>query len=252
LLLGLLTTELVVVAGLLTHDTSPGHASHDRVPSVRLMALLSSAEALQAQPSEGDVEAGREVFESYCAMCHGADATGMMGMHPSLRGAVERLTREGVEVTIRKGRRTTPPMPAFEGRLSDEQITDVVAYIASLPPGPRNFGPEAGGGGGMGDMMDDRRDRDGRDAGSFGLAVAAVALVLGAGVVVVLAARHHRRDMSGVEKARAVLGATPPASSPGRSISSVAETSRPKTTGRGVGAMTTAAPHVIGVAQPPG
>ncbi len=206
LLLGLLTTELVVVGGLLIHGPSPAHASHDRAPSVSFLALLSSAEARQTQPSGDDVEAGRKVFESHCAMCHGAEATGMMGMHPSLRGAVERLTREGVEVTIRKGRRTTPPMPAFEGRLSDEEITDVVAYIASLPPGPRNFGPEAGGGGGMGDMMDGLSDRDGDDSGSFGLAVvAAAALVLGAGAVLVLAVRYRRRDMSGVENARAVL-----------------------------------------------
>jgi hypothetical protein len=86
------------------------------------------------------------VFVANCAMCHGADASGMMGMHPSLRGAVDRLSRDGVEVTIRRGRRTQPPMPAWDGRLTDRQIDDVIAYIASLPAGPRNFGPEAGGG----------------------------------------------------------------------------------------------------------
>lgn len=206
--LGLLTADLVVVAGLVAHVSSPAHARHDRGDSTRLWALPTSAQELEAQPSGGDVEAGRKVFESRCAMCHGADATGMMGMHPSLRGAVDRLTRDGVEVTIRKGRQTTPPMPAFEGRLSDEEITAVVAYIASLPPGPRNFGPEDGGGGGMGgmgDMMDGRRDRDGDDSGSFGLTVAVAALVLGAGAILVLAVRHHRREISGVENARAVL-----------------------------------------------
>jgi hypothetical protein len=45
-------------------------------------------------------------------MCHGSDAARMTGTHPSLRGAVERLSSEGVEVTIRKGRTTMPPMPA--------------------------------------------------------------------------------------------------------------------------------------------
>ena len=80
-------------------------------------------------------------------MCHRQDAAGMMGMHPSLRGAVERLSREGVEVTIRKGRATQPPMPAFERRLSDQEIADVVAYIASLPPGPATSVPTARAGG---------------------------------------------------------------------------------------------------------
>lgn len=112
--------------------------------------------AVAQQPlPHGDLAAGRRVFVANCAMCHGADASGMMGMHPSLRGAVDRLSREGVELTIRRGRRTQPPMPAWEGRLTDGQIDDVIAYIASLPAGPRNFGPEAGGGmmgGGSGGM----------------------------------------------------------------------------------------------------
>lgn len=108
-----------------------------------------------AAPERGEPEAGEEVFASNCAMCHGQDGSGMMGMHPSLRGADERLSLEGVEVTVRNGRATTPPMPAFGGRLSDAEIDHVVAYVASLPEGPRNFGP------GRGDvrhdgMMDDR------------------------------------------------------------------------------------------------
>jgi putative membrane protein len=109
--------------------------------------------------SSGEPETGRDVFERNCAMCHGGDANGMMGMHPSLRGAVERLSFEGVEVTIRNGRDTNPPMPAFEDRLSDEEIADVIAYLDTLPVGPRNFGP--GGDGMMGGDMDEMMDGDG-------------------------------------------------------------------------------------------
>lgn len=90
--------------------------------------------------AQAGVSRGRDVFQQECAMCHGDDASGMMGMHPSLRGAAERLTTEGVGVTIRNGRRTDPPMPAFEDRLSDAEIEDVIAYLDTLPVGPRNFG----------------------------------------------------------------------------------------------------------------
>ena len=31
--------------------------------------------------NNGDPTVGREVFEANCAMCHGQDASGMMGMH---------------------------------------------------------------------------------------------------------------------------------------------------------------------------
>ena len=138
--------------------------------------------ALPAAGQEGgDPQRGREVFEQNCAMCHGQDASGMMGMHPSLRGAIERLSREGVEVTIRKGRDVRPPMPAFEGRLSDEEIAHVIAYLDALPVGPRNFGPGAG-------MMGDRDDMMG-DADRRGSAWPPYALagILGAALIATLA-----------------------------------------------------------------
>lgn len=106
-------------------------------------------------------------------MCHGSDVTGMMGMHPSLRGAVQRLTLEGVEVTIRNGWATQPPMPAWEGRLTNEQIGDIIAYLASLPVGPRNFGPDEG-------MMDGDGMMGGVPAAAVwtGVALAAIAVAV--------------------------------------------------------------------------
>ncbi|MBW3561909.1 MAG: c-type cytochrome [Actinobacteria bacterium] len=125
-------------------------------PALLLILMAASVITVMAPASatqDAGVDAGRQIFESNCAMCHGSDASGMMGMHPSLRGAVERLTREGVEVTVRNGRDTNPPMPPFEGHLTDREIEQVIAYIDSLPPGPRNFGPDTDGGGMMDGMM---------------------------------------------------------------------------------------------------
>lgn len=121
----------------------------------------SGEQALQ----EGNEARGEQIYQANCAMCHGIEATGMMGMHPALTGVVERLSLEGVEVTVRNGRDTNPPMPAFGERLDDDDIGDLLAYLDSLPAGPRNFGPElmdrgaTDGGprlerGGMGGMMD--------------------------------------------------------------------------------------------------
>lgn len=101
-----------------------------------VVAVLMAAPIAAAQ-SGGDPDACARVYRDSCAMCHGGDATGMMGMHPALRGAVDRLGLEGVEVAVRDGRATNPPMPAFGGRLTDREIADV----KSLPNGPRNFGP---------------------------------------------------------------------------------------------------------------
>ncbi len=127
------------------------------LPAVMTAVLLLAPDESSAGESPGDTARGQELFQANCAMCHGSDATGMMGMHPALRGAVDRLTAEGVEVTIRNGRDTRPPMPAFGGRLGDDDIADLIAYLEALPPGPRNFGPEGANGpidnGPMGRMM---------------------------------------------------------------------------------------------------
>lgn len=113
---------------------SPGH---ERIPWLRCAVAAISLVVLTASPvsaqTNGDPAAGREVFEANCAMCHGQDASGMMGMHPSLRGAVERLSFEGVAVTIRKGRDTNPPMPAFEGRLGDQEIERLRSCRSATP-----------------------------------------------------------------------------------------------------------------------
>lgn len=130
------------------------------VPLVAMAFALWLAGSAAAQGERGDevegVEetAGREVYDRHCSMCHGSDAEGMPGMHPSLHGAVDRLSAEGVEVAIRNGRQVTPPMPAFEDRLSDTEIDDLVAYIDSLPSGPRNGDDGSMGGMGDGGMMD--------------------------------------------------------------------------------------------------
>jgi putative membrane protein len=133
------------------------HRDRDWARSPRLLVVAVVLFLLvpsHAIAQSGEPEVGRDVFQTNCAMCHGADASGMMGMHPSLRGAVERLTVEGVEVTVRNGRDTMPPMPAFASRLTDQEINDVIAYLDTLPVGPRNFGAEGDGIMDMDGMMD--------------------------------------------------------------------------------------------------
>lgn len=162
------------------------------VAVVALAAALTASVRLpvSAQASvEGDVAAGERVFQANCAMCHGTDATGMRGMHPSLRGAIDRLSLEGVEVAIRNGRRTQPPMPAWDRRLSEDEITDVVAYIGSLPDGPRNFGPGEGSGG----MMMDGGTDGGLNSGVVVGVLAVVAILAVAAAWAITRSRSPER-----------------------------------------------------------
>jgi len=104
-----------------------------------------------------DVEAGREIFASACASCHGANLEGGAAPHPapdidaawpapSLDNIVARYEDseivtdvvEFMELTIVHGRPGTP-MPAFSvgqgGRYSDQQIRSIIAYILSVQTG---------------------------------------------------------------------------------------------------------------------
>jgi mono/diheme cytochrome c family protein len=66
---------------------------------------------------------GRKVFlRENCYICHGGRGGG--GMCPSLRG------REVDDGVIQDG--TGSGMPSFAGRVTDQEVQDLVAYIASM------------------------------------------------------------------------------------------------------------------------
>lgn len=85
------------------------------------------------QPDDGagggdtsaDASPGASVFSASCAGCHGADGGG--GIGPRLAG---RVTDDFPDIedeiaVVTDGRRS---MPAFAGRLTDEEIRQVVEY----------------------------------------------------------------------------------------------------------------------------
>jgi mono/diheme cytochrome c family protein len=80
---------------------------------------------------------GRQVFQSLCATCHGADGRPPASMVAQLGvrdlTAAEfraKVTQGFVEHQVRTGSKSKL-MPAFEGAISDAQIAAVAAYVAS-------------------------------------------------------------------------------------------------------------------------
>ncbi len=78
---------------------------------------------------------GPTLFKTKCAMCHGADGKGEtpMGKKLNIRdlGSPEVQKQTDAELTtiISKGK---GKMPAFEGKLTAEQIGQVLAHIREL------------------------------------------------------------------------------------------------------------------------
>jgi cytochrome c2 len=96
-------------------------------------ALLASS-AANAQ-KKGDPDKGKEVFEQ-CGVCHSPD-TDEKKMGPSLKGLFKKAkmtngqkpTDASVMAIVNKGKGT---MPAFAEVLSDEEKTNLLAYLKTL------------------------------------------------------------------------------------------------------------------------
>jgi mono/diheme cytochrome c family protein len=84
--------------------------------------------APQTAPS-GNAEKGRQLFmKQNCYYCHG---TGGQGGRDGARIAQTALNLQGLMRYVRK---PTGAMPAFtEKILSDQELTDIYAYLKSLP-----------------------------------------------------------------------------------------------------------------------
>ena len=74
---------------------------------------------------------GQRMFGNNCAQCHGADAKGRY-CFPNLTNNdwIYSGTAEGIETTIREGRRAV--MPAWGDILGDQGVKEATAYVLSL------------------------------------------------------------------------------------------------------------------------
>jgi len=87
------------------------------------------------QSSKEHEGTGAGVFQKQCIGCHGADGraqteTGKkVGAADLTSDAVQRETDSNLSKIVQDGK---GKMPAFEGRLSDDEIRAVIAYVREL------------------------------------------------------------------------------------------------------------------------
>ena len=97
-------------------------------PSILLTLLLSAA---------AYADGGSEIFKAKCSACHGASGAGdsMLGKNlkiPSLISTeIQSQSDDELFATISKGKKK---MPAFNSKLSPDQIRSLVKHIRSLKP----------------------------------------------------------------------------------------------------------------------
>ena len=100
-----------------------------------MAAALALTLACAGAQKKGDVAKGKIAFEA-CAPCHNVDSDARK-QGPPLKGLFKRaklengqkVTEESVRAQIISGGRQ---MPHYEGILSDQETTDLIAYLKTL------------------------------------------------------------------------------------------------------------------------
>ncbi len=96
--------------------------------SVLLMMALGAGAVAQNAPA-------KDLFASKCAMCHGPDGSAQTTMGKNLKirdfhsADVQKQTDADLKTVITKGK---GKMPAFDGKLTGQQIDQLVGYIREI------------------------------------------------------------------------------------------------------------------------
>lgn len=90
--------------------------------------LFACACAAPADIPEGDAVAGEGLYTTHCASCHGGDAkSGSAG-----ENLVEEVGEEDEFFNVVVAGKDNGAMPAFGDELSDQEIADIMAWVATL------------------------------------------------------------------------------------------------------------------------
>jgi mono/diheme cytochrome c family protein len=101
-----------------------------------LSGALETLLSLQEQWPIGDPANGAMLYETNCAVCHGDNGQGGGdGVFPALNPNqyVQENTNAELVKFIQEGREGTA-MAAFEGRLNEDEIADIVAHLRTWQP----------------------------------------------------------------------------------------------------------------------
>lgn len=104
-----------------------------------LMIVASSAAGAETRP--GNLKSGQALYQQHCLRCHGAtldgkgpDAAKLSPRPADFHKYLSRVKSDlELEVTIRRGRKVTA-MHEWDSLFTDQQVSDLIAYIRSAVP----------------------------------------------------------------------------------------------------------------------
>lgn len=129
------------MAEAIRNSTSQMTDSDLKAIAVYLKGVQGSKVEKPAAVAEADrqMTAGKAIYHDECSACHGGNGAGQLPLFPALASnpAVQQASAETLVHVVLAGAQgahtptkpTTPAMPSFAWKLSDQQVADVVTYV---------------------------------------------------------------------------------------------------------------------------
>ena len=99
--------------------------------AIRMVLVLGAVAGLMLSGT-AFAQSAADLYKSKCAACHGADGSKempAMGVKPLTGSDVQKKSDAELTEVIAKGK---GKMPAFAGKITDDQIKSLVAYVRTL------------------------------------------------------------------------------------------------------------------------
>jgi mono/diheme cytochrome c family protein len=128
------------MAEVVVNSTSKMSDADVRAIAVYLKDLPAGApEPVVIPPPQADMAAGAAVYTHACIACHEANGSGSPRIYPPLPGNANlqsadpsstlRIILDGAQTVTTPRAPNTGSMPAYDDKLSDQQIADVATYL---------------------------------------------------------------------------------------------------------------------------
>src|SRR3954468_1032919 len=100
---------------------------------VKTITLGALALGLALPTMSFAADSGADLFKQKCAMCHGEAGAGKGKVSALSSADVQKMSDADFKNAITKGAKTDKGMmPAYGGKLSDDQIDSLVKYVRSV------------------------------------------------------------------------------------------------------------------------
>jgi cytochrome c6 len=107
----------------------PQFASRVLAIACLLFALITFTLTTAAPVQAADLAAGASIFTANCSGCHLGGKNVIMADKTLQKAALEKYAMNSIEAITTQVTNGKGAMPAFKGRLTDEQIGNIAAYI---------------------------------------------------------------------------------------------------------------------------